>query len=454
MKLMTKTLRRAHGGAALAVILATAASAQAPSWPTPPAPAPHQAESPAPPGAETPAAPETRPASHLSPARLGQMLAPIALYPDDLLADVLMAATYPLDVVEAARWQQDPQNAALKGDQLFVALQQKSWDPSVKSLAPFPRILRMLDANLEWTEELGEAYLADPASVMEAIQRLRHRAQLAGRLGTTSQVIVRAEQEPTGLEETIMIEAPGPEVYVPICDPSFVYGPWPYPDYPPFFPIFAGVTIGGCGWINGPLIAPFWGFAILNFRKQHIEIDRKRLALFGRDKDRERERADSLGEEWRHDPAHRGNVPYRDAAVRALFGSSAPAAGFNPAVPGRWTSPSRFDGPLAAPPSQNRQRPEMEGDRPPLEGVDPTGARATVGPQLHRDAGFRASASFGGVGATPSLGDRRSVRPFVGVGAQPFGARGPGAIGAQPFNSRGPLTPSGGMGAGGGKGGG
>ena len=266
---------------------------------------------------ESPTAPQTKPASHLSPARLGQMLAPIALYPDDLLADVLAAATYPLDVVEAARWLQDPQNAALKGDQLFAALQQKSWDPSVKSLALFPRILRMLDANLEWTEQLGEAYLADPAALMDAVQRLRRRAQLAGRLVTTSQEIVRTEQEPTRIEETITIETPSPEVaYVPICDPSFAYGPWPYPDYPPFFPIFAGATIGGCGWITGPIIVPF----VLNFRTRHIEIDRKRLALFDRDRDRERDRDHALGEEWRHDPAHRGNVPYRDAAVRALFG--------------------------------------------------------------------------------------------------------------------------------------
>jgi hypothetical protein len=179
MKFTTKTLRRAIGGAALATILATMASAQSPSWPTPPAP---QAESPAAPQAETPTALHTEPASQLSPARLGQMLAPIALYPDDLLADILVAATYPLDVVEAARWVQDPQNTALKGDRLFAALQQKSWDPSVKALAPFPRILRMLDANLEWTEQLGEAHLADPAAVMDAVQRLRRRAQSAGRL--------------------------------------------------------------------------------------------------------------------------------------------------------------------------------------------------------------------------------------------------------------------------------
>jgi hypothetical protein len=281
-------------GAGLATILATAASAQSSSWPTPPAPQ-----------AESPTTPQTKPASPLSPARLGQMLAPIALYPDDLLADVLAAATYPLDVVEGAGWLQDPQNAALKGDQLFAALQQKSWDPSVKSLTPFPRILRMLDANLEWTEQLGEAYLANPAAVMDAVQRLRRRAQLAGRLVTTSQEIVRTEQEPTRIEETVTIETPSPEVaYVPICDPSFAYGPWPYPDYPPFFPIFSGATIGACGWITGPIIAPF----VLNFRTRHIEIDRKRVALFDRDRDRDRERDRDhvLGEEWRHDPAHRG----------------------------------------------------------------------------------------------------------------------------------------------------
>jgi len=395
MKLTTKTLRRAIGGAALATILATAASAQSPSWPTPPAPA-LQAESSAAPQAESPTAPQTKPASPLSPARLGQMLAPIALYPDDLLADILMAATYPLDVVEAARWLQGPQNAALKGDQLFAALQQKSWDPSVKSLAPFPRILRMLDANLEWTEQLGEAYLAYPAAVMDAVQRLRRRAQSAGRLVTTPQEIVRTEQEPTRIEESITIEAPSPEVvYVPICDPSFAYGPWPYPDYPPFFPVFAGATISGCGWISSPIVAPFWGWSVLNFRTRHIEIDRKRLALF--DRDRERDRDHALDEEWRHDPGHRGNVPYRDAAVSALFGSGTPAANFNHAFRGRWTGPSRVEGPLAAPLPQKWQRPGMEGARPSLDGGRPwpEGIRAPL--EGGRSSTARVQTRFGGV---------------------------------------------------------
>jgi uncharacterized protein DUF3300 len=536
MKITTKTLRRAVGGAALATILATMASAQSPSWPTPPAPAP-QAESPTAPEAGSPTAPQSKPASQLSPARLGQMLAPIALYPDDLLADILVAATYPLDVVEAARWVQDPQNTALKGDQLFAALQQKPWDPNVKSLTPFPDVLRMLDANLEWTEQLGEAYLADPAAVMDGVQGLRRRAQLARRLVMTPQEIVGAEQNPTSSEEPITIEPSSPEiVYVPVCDPSFSYGPWPYPDYPPFFPVFVGATIGGCSWINGPIVGPFWGLAILNFRTRHIEIDRKRLALFDRDRDRERDRDHALGEEWRHDPGHRGNVPYRNPAVSALFGRGTPAANARPGFGGRWTGlppvvapravalpqawrPPGIEG--ARPPLDGGRRraeeiripreegrsstagpqpalegvdptgrgarvgqpagaqPRFEGAQSPLEGVDPTESRARVGQSLDRDAetrmllergelfgrvpptalaprlgGLRGSGSFGGARSIQSVGGRGSFRPLLGVGAQPFGARGPGAIGVQPFSGRGPQMPAGGIGAGGGRGGG
>ena len=503
MKLTRKTSRRAIGGAAaLAAILMTAASAQSPSWPTPPAP---QAGSPAAPEAQSPATTQDKPASQLSPARLGQMLAPIALYPDDLLADILVAATYPLDVVEAARWVQDPQNAVLKGDRLFAALKQKSWEASVKALASFPRILRMLDANLEWTEQLGEANLADPAAVMAAVQRLRHRAQSGGRLVTTSQEVVRTEPEPSRVEEPITIEAPGPEVvYVPICDPSFAYGAWPYPDFPPFFPLFPGATINGCGWISGPIIAPF----ILNFRARRIEIDHKRLALFDRDRDKERDRDRAPVEAWRHDPGHRGNVPYRDAAVGAMFGAGTPSANLNPAPRGRWMNPPRVEAPFAAAPPQTWSRPGIAGVQPPLdggrrwrggigppleggrapiagvqprsqgaqpalEGVDPTWERASAGQSLDADAerrvlierglfgrvpatalapasgGLRAPPSFGGAGSSRSLGARRFFRPLVGVGAPALGARGPGAIGVQPFNGQGPQMPPGGMGAGG-----
>jgi hypothetical protein len=252
---------------------------------------------------------------------------------------------------------------------------------------------------------------------MDAVQGLRRRAQSAGRVTTTPQEIVGPEQAATRIEEPITIESSSPEiVYVPICDPSFAYGPWPYPDYPPFFPLFAGASINGCDWISGPIVAPFWGFAVLNFRARHIEIDRKRLALFDRDLEKDREHP--LGEEWRHDPGHRGNVPYRDAAVRALLQGGTPAANFNPAFHGRWTSPSPVGDP-ARPLAQTRQRPGMErapldggrpsregvsappdrdrlstarvqprfgGGQPALEGVDPTWDRAPVGQSLNPDA--------------------------------------------------------------------
>jgi Protein of unknown function (DUF3300) len=387
------------------------------------------------------------------------MLAPIALYPDDLLADILMAATYPLDVVEAARWLQDPQNAVLKGDQLFAALQQKSWDPSVKSLVPFPRILHILDANLEWTEQLGEAYLADPAAVMGAVQRLRRLARSAGRLIIMPQEVARTEQEPTRIEESITIEAWSSEVvYFPICDPSFAYGPWPYPGYPPFLPVLAGATIGGCDWIGGQIFAPFWGWSVLNFRTRHIEIDHKRLALF--DRDRGRDGGRPLGEEWRHDPAHRGAVPYRDPAVSALFGRGSPAVNSNPAIRARWMSPSRVEMEGGQPlPGGGRTRPEgigavhdagrssiagvrpgLETVQPALEGVDPIGNRAQ---SLNRNAETKILIErglFGRVPPTalaPPVGGLRASRSFGGMGStQSLGGRGPGAIGAQPFSGR------------------
>jgi hypothetical protein len=240
---MKSNLIHAVAGAVLAaVVAATAADAQAP-------PAAQQG----------PEAPQPQTAPPLTPERLDQMFAPIALYPDELLGDILMAATYPLDVVEAARWLQDPRNASLKGDQLIAALQQQNWDPSAKSLTPFASILRMMDAKLEWTERLGEAFLADPKAVMDAVQRLRRRARLAGRLVSGPQEIVQTAQG------EITIEAPTPEIiYVPVCDPSLIYG--------------------SCGWESWPIVPLFSGLVVLDFRDHHINIARDRLALIDKNR--------------------------------------------------------------------------------------------------------------------------------------------------------------------------
>ena len=158
---------------------------------------------------------------------LDQMLAPIALYPDSLLAQILVAATYPLQVVQADRWIK--QNKNLKGDQLNDALDNMNWDLSVKALAPFPQVLSMMSEKLDWTQKLGDAFLAQQADVMDTIQKLRARAKAQGNLQTTK------EQQVTVQEQTIVIEPASPTVvYVPAYNPAVIYGPWWYPAYPPY----------------------------------------------------------------------------------------------------------------------------------------------------------------------------------------------------------------------------
>jgi hypothetical protein len=304
-----------------------------------------------------PATPEAQTAMRLTPAELDQLLAPIALYPDDLLANILMAATYPLDVVEADRWVRDPHNASLTDNPLFTALEEQNWDPSVKSLVPFPRILRMMDDELDWTERLGEAFLADEAAVMDSVQQLRQRAQSAGRLVSFPEATVTAE------EQVIAIEPSIPEVvYVPICDPSVVYGDWPYPAYPPdYFPGFSdGATVVGlgCRWISAPIVAPLWGWHHFYWRTHDIKIDRVRFAVLNGN------RPPLGGEEWGHDLSHRHTVSDRDAGLRARFGGATLSPEADLGVLGHPTSSvPRTDTALPLGPTQNGERATTEIER-------------------------------------------------------------------------------------------
>jgi hypothetical protein len=159
---------------------------------------------------------------------LDQMLAPVALYPDPLLSQILMASTYPLEVVQASRWSRA--NPALNGEEALRAAGQMDWDPSVKSLAAFPQVLAMMEENIGWTERLGEAFLAQQAEVMDAVQGLRRRAEAAGNLRSTEQMRVARQGD------VIFLEPPAPEiVYVPYYNPVVVYGSWWWPAFPPFF---------------------------------------------------------------------------------------------------------------------------------------------------------------------------------------------------------------------------
>ena len=161
-------------------------------------------------------------------AELDRMLAPIALYPDSLLSQILMAATYPVEVVQAARWSRA--NPGLKGDEAVRAAEDKDWDPSVKSLTAFPQVLAMMDENLGWTEQLGEAFLAQEPHVMETVQMLRRRAHAAGNLRSSDYVTVQQQGS------VIVLEPAHPQaVYVPYYDPLVVYGPWWHPAHPPVY---------------------------------------------------------------------------------------------------------------------------------------------------------------------------------------------------------------------------
>lgn len=202
-------------------------------------------------------------AAQLSQAQLSALVAPIALYPDSLVSQVLMASTYPLEVAEASSWQKA--NSGLKGNALNQALQQQTWDASVKSLVSFPPVLNMMGSELSWTQNLGNAVLAQQSDVMNAIQALRAKAQQSGALQSNAQQTVSG-----GGSAPIVIQPANPQVvYVPAYNPAVVYGGWPYPAYPPYtyYPpgYVAGTALlsfgvgmavgaalwGGCHWGGG-----------------------------------------------------------------------------------------------------------------------------------------------------------------------------------------------------------
>src|SRR5215472_2491165 len=197
----------------------------------------------------------------LKPEELDALVAPIALYPDNLLSLVLMASSYPLEVVQADRWLKENKN--LKGDEQKAAADKQGWDDSVKSLLATPDVLSMMSDKLDWTMKLGDAVLAQQPDVMDAIQRLRIRAQQNHKLETTKQQTVTVVQSSGGGggggagQPVITIEQTNPdEVYVPYYDPGVVYGDWPYAEYPAYgwgWPgyIGAGVIAAGIGFGSG-----------------------------------------------------------------------------------------------------------------------------------------------------------------------------------------------------------
>jgi len=268
---------------------------------------------------QAPDAGDTAPQQQLLDAgQLDQFVAPIALYPDALVAQVLMASTYPLEVVQADRWAKT--NKTLKGDKLDDALTKQDWDDSVKALVATPTVLTMMNDDLDWTQKLGDAVLAQQADVMDAVQRLRSLAQANGKLATTEQQTVTVTQE---ADKPVIVIAPAsPEiVYVPYYEPAVVYGAWPYPAYPPYyFPPAPGYIVGGA-LASG--IAWGAGFAIGNaiwdnncdWGRGNIRVDIDRNVNINNNFNRNNVNVGN----WEHNSYHRRGVNYSNKSVQNKF---------------------------------------------------------------------------------------------------------------------------------------
>jgi hypothetical protein len=249
----------------------------------------------------------------LKPEQLEALVAPIALYPDALLANILAAATYPLEVVEADRWVKD--HKSLKGDALKIEVDKKSWDDSVKALTATVSVLDMMSDKLDWTKNLGDAMLAQQADLMDAIQRLREKARTNNKLSSNQQQKVTVTQQEG--KEAIVIEQADPDtMYVPYYDPAVVYGEWPYEAYPPYYfgyPSYIGTGLVAAGIAFGSAWAigrwgNYWGGGF-NWGNRSAYVNHRTTNA------------------WQHNAAHRQGVRYNNANVQQRFGNNNARAG-------------------------------------------------------------------------------------------------------------------------------
>ncbi|MDP2716365.1 DUF3300 domain-containing protein [Rheinheimera sp.] len=240
-----------------------------------------------------------------SEAELDQMLAPVALYPDTVLTHVLIAATYPLEVVQAARWVKD--NPELSADDAVRAVEDKGWDPSVKALVAFPQLLERLSNDLDWTQQLGEAFLADETQVLASIQTLRQKAYANGSLNDNKHVVVERERE------VIVIEPARREVvYVPVYNTRVVYGDWWWPSHPPVYWHTAGVYYRNSPfhWGVSVNVRPWFYFGIFDWRHRHVIVHHHYYHTPPRYYPR-RHKHYVDARRWQHNTEHRRGVHYR-----------------------------------------------------------------------------------------------------------------------------------------------
>lgn len=360
-----------------------------------------------------------------SQQELDQMLAPIALYPDALLSQVLMASTYPLEVLEAARWAREHRD--LSGDDAVRAAEGEDWDPSVKSLLAFPQVLERMGENPQWTQSLGDAFLDQEPQVMDTVQGLRRRAQAAGNLRPDDRMRV-LESGPS-----LMLQPYDPEVvYVPYYDPLVVYGSWWWPAYPPVYlrpwPGYYArpAYVGGFHWGAPVAVSAGFFFGTIDWRQRQARVEHVNTYYYNRRGwPRQANINPQLGVTrpgaWHHDPDHRRGLAYRSVDAQRRFGAASVAPVRGGQVRAAETRP---DARLEAPRPETRTRVETRPDarwdirRPDARaGVEarPNAAAAPAAPVEIRIEGRRPSAqSEARIGALPAAplvnADRIEIR--------------------------------------------
>jgi hypothetical protein len=340
---------------------------------------------------------------------LNNLVAPIALYPDGLLSQVLVASTYPLELVEAQQWLQ--QNSSLSGTQLTDASKNQPWDASVQALVAFPDVLNRLNQDVRWTTDLGNAFLAQESDVMAAVQRMRASAQANGRLTSTAQQTVNTETQDG--QQAITIQPANPDVvYVPSYDPNYVWGPAAAGYYPSLiYPAYGfgwgpgidlGFGFGGWGW--GP--SWFGGSVIVNnnfFRRHGFRGGRGDGRI-----------------PWAHDPGHRLGIPYPNQQLSGRFQGASAASRANQSGFG-------MRGPLGAP---NSGRPGMPGNPQGFRGMQPQGGASRMNQGMPMQPGMPGPGAGAPRGMPPQgispQGGPSQMVPNRGMPMQP-GTLNPGA---------------------------
>src|SRR5437660_7548350 len=275
---------------------------------------------------------EAPPVEKIPADELYSLVAPIALFPDPLLAQTLAASTYPLEIIQLQQWME--RNKNLKDKALADAVAKQPWDPSVQALSATPDVIQRLAGNIQWTTDLGNAFLAQQSDVLEAVQRMRGKAESKGTLKTSAQQTVETKTVEGG-KQAIVIEPANPQVvYVPSYDPAVVYGPPPpaYPYYPYSYPGYvpgtalawgAGIALGAAAW--GAWGGGGWGWNCgWGHGNVDVNVNNKYVNNYNKNVNKNFNQANlnKQGGAWQHNPQHRGNAPYGNRQTANKYGGT------------------------------------------------------------------------------------------------------------------------------------